>query len=99
MLPVVSVARRVLAVLVIVAVGALGVAALALGARPPAAATPLGPLRLNTLTPRLEGTRLVQPLPGGGYAQLTLDPDMQEVATRVLAQANAASGALVLLSV
>ena len=78
------------------AVASLGAVAVALRRRPPvdwrrAVAT--------TLSPRLEGGRLVQPLPDGGRVELTLEPELQHAAERLLGEADPIQGAAVLVSV
>jgi cell division protein FtsI/penicillin-binding protein 2 len=52
-----------------------------------------------SLTPRAEAGRLVQPLPDGGRVELTLDPEMQRAAERLLGEADPIQGAAVLVSV
>jgi cell division protein FtsI/penicillin-binding protein 2 len=54
---------------------------------------------VTRLHPVSEGTHLIQPLSDGGRAELTLDPELQRAAERLLAEANAASGAAVLVSI
>jgi len=57
--------------------------------------------RTQLLQPRLheEAGRLVQPLDGGGRAELTLSPDVQRAAERLLGEADAVLGAAVVLDV
>lgn len=52
-----------------------------------------------SLTPHAEAGRLVQPLPDGGRVELTLDPELQRSAQRLLGEADPIQGAAVLVSV
>ncbi|HEY2745117.1 MAG TPA: penicillin-binding transpeptidase domain-containing protein [Polyangia bacterium] len=53
----------------------------------------------GSLAPRAENGRLVQPLADGGRVELTLDPDLQRAAERLLGDADPIQGAAVLVSV
>jgi cell division protein FtsI/penicillin-binding protein 2 len=76
----------------------LGAGALALRSGPH---RPLIDWRTQLLQPQLreEAGRLVQPLDGGGRAELTLEPEIQRSAQRLLGEADAVLGAAVVLDV
>jgi membrane peptidoglycan carboxypeptidase len=90
--------RRVKIALVVVLVSSLGAGALALRSGP---RRPLIDWRAQLLQPQLheEAGKMVQPLDGGGRAELTLSPEMQRSAERLLAEADAVRGAAVVLDV
>ena len=96
MLPGLLLQRRLFAGMAILAVLTLGVAALALR---PTHRGVAWPTSLVTLSPKVDGARLVQPLPEGAHAELTLDPALQPLAEKLLDEADAARGAAVVLSV
>ena len=52
-----------------------------------------------SLAPRAEAGRLVEPLADGGRVELTLDPELQPAAERLLGEADPIQGAAVLVSV
>jgi cell division protein FtsI/penicillin-binding protein 2 len=56
-------------------------------------------VQLERFEPRERDGRLVQPLDDGGRVELTLDPYLQKLAHGLLAQADAARGAAVVISV
>lgn len=97
MLSKLPVSRRLAGGLVIVLVACAGVAALAL--RSPEHVARDWRAELSKLVPEDQGDHMVHVLADGRRAVLTLDPQMQRVAERVLSDANAAFGAAVLLSV
>jgi cell division protein FtsI/penicillin-binding protein 2 len=74
----------------------LGVGALALR---PVHRDPGWPASLASLGPTLDGAQLTPPLDDDGRAELTLDPELQSLAERLLVDADAARGAAVVLSV
>lgn len=86
--------RRLVAGCVLVLIAGIGVVAWALRIdRRDAMA------RAVALAPRIEGGRMVQPTEGGGMVELTIDPALQQLAQRVLADSGAAMGAAVMVSV
>jgi len=56
-------------------------------------------VQLGRFQPRDAGGRLIQPLDEGGRIELTLEPRLQDLAERLLARADAARGAAVMISV
>jgi cell division protein FtsI/penicillin-binding protein 2 len=90
--------RQVRIALAVVCVTVLGAGAL--GLRSTRHKFP-GDWRGRLLQPQLheEAGRLIQPLDGGGRAELTLDPEVQKSAERLLGEANAVLGAAVMLDV
>jgi cell division protein FtsI/penicillin-binding protein 2 len=54
---------------------------------------------VRTLSPRLDGERLVQPLSDGGRAELTLEPALQGAAEQLLRAADPVRGAAVVVDV
>jgi cell division protein FtsI/penicillin-binding protein 2 len=84
------------ALLILGTIMTLGVGALALR---PTHANREWPESLAQLSPKLDGARLVQPLPDNARADLTLDPALQPLAEQLLVDADAARGAAVVMSV
>jgi len=92
----VLVPRWLLALGVFAAMGSIGAVAVALRRKPPidwrsAIAT--------SMAPRAAGDHMVQPLADGGRVELTLEPEVQRAAERLLGDADPIQGAAVLVSV
>ncbi|HEY6555792.1 MAG TPA: penicillin-binding transpeptidase domain-containing protein [Polyangiaceae bacterium] len=70
---------------------------LALGVLVPNVAHPneAGPPAVDLRQIRIDGEGARAPIAGGGYARLTLDPDLQQAAARLLAQARPSAGAII----
>src|SRR5690349_19049643 len=88
--------RRLFAGMAALVILTLGVGALAVRPRGRAYAWPA---QLTELQPRRDGGRLVQALPGGAHAELTLDAALQPLAEQLLVEADAARGGAVVVSV
>jgi peptidoglycan glycosyltransferase len=91
----VRVPRRLSAIATIVVIACIVPASLALRSKPPVDWR----AALVSMQPRTEAGRLVQPLADGGRVELTLIPELQNAAERLVAEADPIQGAAVMVSV